>query len=155
MAAELGDTGSGPRRVVTRPSDGTNMSAGDAVTVNGSNQVTPTGDGDDVFGVVLEATRDGVDLSSLSSGDPVSVIILGTVIANVGGSVTEGDLLETSSTAGQLAQNSTGTEQDVDEGGSATYTLAMSTAMALSDDGGTTEAGESLSTNEAEILLGR
>lgn len=155
MSAELGDPLAGPRWVVTKPSDGTNMTAGDAVTVNGSNQVGPTGDGDDLFGVVLEATKDGVDLSSLSAGDTVSVLIFGGVVVNAGGSVTEGDLLETSATAGQLAQNATGTEQDVDEGGTATYTIAQATAMALSDSGGTTPAGESLGTNEAAIFVGR
>jgi len=155
MAAELGDALAGPRWVVTKDSDGTNMSAGDAVTVDSNNEVSPTGDGDDLFGVVLEATRDGVDLSDLSQGDPVSVLIFGGVVANAGGSVTEGDPLETSGTNGQLAQNSSGTERDVDEGGAQTYTIASATALTLSDSGGSTPAGESLAANEAAIFVGR
>lgn len=155
MSAELGDTLAGPKWTVTKGSDGTNMSAGDAVTVDGSNQVGPTTDGDDLFGVVLEAVRDGVDLSDLSAGDPVSVVIFGGVIANAGGSVTEGDVLETSGTNGQLAQNAQGTEKDVDEGGTETYTLGVATALALGDSGGETPAGESVGTNEAAIFVGR
>lgn len=116
MAAELGDTLAGPKLTVTKPSDGTNMSAGDAVTANASNQVAPTGSGDDLFGVVLGPARSGVDLSSLSAGDPVTVLFFGGVVVNAGGSVTEGDLLETSSTSGRLAQNSQGTEYTVDDG---------------------------------------
>lgn len=153
MSAELGDTLAGPKIVQTEASDGTNMSAGDFVTQDSSQQVGPTGDGDDIYGVVLEATKDGVDLSSLSAGDPVSVLVHGGVIGNAGGSVTKGDLVETGSTAGQVAQNGTGTEQDVDEGGTATYTLALSTAKALSNSGGTTPAGESLGANEAAFWV--
>jgi len=85
----------------------------------------------------------------------VVVLIHGGVVANAGGSVTEGDALETSGTAGRLAQNGSGTERDVDEGGAATYTVAHSTALALSDSGGETPAGESIETNEAAIFVGR
>lgn len=153
MAQELGDEPIGFGVTRTRPSDGTNLSAGDAVTVNGSNQVTPTSDGSDLYGVVIGPADTSIDLSSLSAGDDVVVKTFGDVIANVGSSVTEGDLVETTSTSGRLGQNSTGTEVDVDEGGTDTYTIAMNTAKALSDANGTAPSGESLGSNEAAIFL--
>lgn len=156
MAAELGDVLEGPSYVVTKESDGTNLNGkGDAVTVDGSNQVGPTGDGDDLFGVVVDPAHDGVTLTDLSAGDLVSVLVFGGVVVNAGGSVTEGDVLETTSTSGRLGQNTAGTEQDVDEGGTDTYTIAHSTALALGDSGGETPAGESVGTNEAAIFVGR
>lgn len=156
MSAELGDTLEGPTYRVTKPSDGTDLNGpGDAVTVNASNQVSPTGAGDDLFGVVIGPAHDGVDLTNLSAGDLVTVLIFGGVVANAGGAVTEGDALETSATAGQLAQNADGTEKAVDEGGTATYTLALATAIALGDSGGETPAGESVAANEAAIFVGR
>lgn len=153
MSKELGDSWtSGPQLTRTVESDGTNLSAGDAVTIDASDQVSPTGDGNDIYGVVAGPAHDGVDLSSLSAGDELSVVVHGPVIANAGGSVTNGDLLETSSTSGRLVQNAQGTEQDVDEGGTATYTLALNTARAYSDSGGTLD-GHSLGTNEAAIFV--
>lgn len=153
MSKELGDSWtSGPQLTRTVESDGTNLSEGDAVTIDASQQVGPTGDGDDLYGVVAGPSDDATDLSNLSAGDDVVVVVHGPVIANVGGSVTNGDLLETSSTAGQLAQNGTGTEQDVDEGGTATYTLALETAKAYSDAGGSLD-GATLGSNEAAIFV--
>lgn len=153
MSKELGDAWtSGPQLTRTEESSSTNMSVGDAVTMDSSQQVTPTGDGDDLFGVVAGPANDSVDLSSLSAGDEVVVVTHGPVIANAGGSVTRGDLVETSSTSGRLAQNSTGTEVDVDEGGTATYTVAQATAKAHSNSGGTIN-GHSLGTNEAAIFI--
>jgi len=154
MSKELGDNWSsgGGQLQRTVESDGTNLTAGDAVTLDGSAQAGPTGDGDDVFGVVTGPSSDRVTLSSLSAGDEIVVCVHGPVIGNVGGSVTAGDLVETSSTSGQLAQNGVGTEQDVDEGGTATYTIANSTAKAYSDAGGTID-GVSLSSNEAALFV--
>jgi hypothetical protein len=153
MSKELGDSwSSGPQLTRTVESDGTNLSEGDAVTIDASQQVGPTGDGDDLYGVVAGPANNGTDLSNLSAGDELSVVVHGPVIANVGGSVTNGDLVETSSTSGQLAQNSTGTEQDVDEGGTATYTLALNTARAYSDAGGSIDGG-SLGANEAALFV--
>jgi hypothetical protein len=153
MSKELGDGWtSGPQLTRTVESDGTALSVGDAVTMDASQQVGATGDGDDLYGVVAGPANDGTDISNLSAGDELSVVVHGPVIANVGGSVTNGDLLETSSTSGQLAQNATGTEQDVDEGGTATYTLALETAKAYSDAGGTIDGG-SLGSNEAAIFV--
>lgn len=153
MSKELGDAwSSGPQLTRTVESDGTAMSVGDAVTMDASQQVGPTGDGDDVYGVLAGPANDNTDIDNLSAGDDLSVVVHGPVIANVGGSVTNGDLLETSATAGQLAQNASGTEVDVDEGGTATYTLALSTGRAYSDAGGTIDGG-SLGANEAAIFV--
>lgn len=153
MSKELGDEWtSGPRLVRTEESSSTNMSVGDAVTMDSSQQVTPTTDGDDLYGVVVGPADDNVDLSSLSAGDLVSVCTFGDVIVNAGGSVTRGDVVETSSTSGRLTQNAEGTEKDVDEGGTATYTLALNTAKAYCNSGGTIN-GHSLGANEAAIFL--
>jgi len=153
MSKELGDSwSSGPQLTRTVESDGTTLNEGDAVTMDGSQQISQTGDGDDIYGVVAGPANNDTDLSSLSAGDLVSVVVHGPVIGNVGGSVTNGDPVETSSTGGQLAQNGTGTEQDVDEGGTATYTLALNTARAYSDAGGTIDGG-SLSANEAALFV--
>lgn len=155
MSKELGDGwigSSGVQLTTTEESDGTNLSAGDAVTMDSSEQVTPTGDGDDLYGIVAGPADDNVDLSSLSAGDELSVVVHGPVIGNVGSSVTRGDLVETSSTAGQLAQNGTGTEKDVDEAGSETFTLAVSTAKAFSDANGTIN-GFDLAANEAALFV--
>lgn len=153
MSKELGDGWtSGPQLTRTVESDGTAMDVGDAVSIGGSQQVGPTGDGDDVYGVYVGPANDNTDPDNLSAGDSVVVVVHGPVIANVGSGVTHGDALETSSTAGQLAANATGTEQDVDEGGTATYTLALNTAKAYSDAGGTIDGG-SLGTNEAAIFV--
>lgn len=152
MPKELGESVYGTAVGVTEESDGTNMTAGDAVTQDGSEQVGPTGDGDDLYGVVMRAANENTDLSDLSAGDEVVVCVHGDVITNVGTSVTRGDLVETSSTAGQLAQNVTGTEVDVNEGGTDTYTIAQATAKALSDEDGTIQ-GHDLSANEALLFV--
>jgi hypothetical protein len=152
MPKELGDSVYGTAIAVNEESDGTNLSAGDAVTQDGNQQVTPTGDGDDLYGIVMRASGTS-DLSDLSAGDEVVVAVGGDVIGNAGGSITRGDVAETTATSGRLGQNSTGTEQDVDEGGSATYTLAVDTAKALSNSGGTVR-GHSLGANEAHFYLG-
>lgn len=152
MSKELGDAWtSGPQLTRTVESDGTALSVGDAVTIDSSDQVSATGDGDDIYGVVAGPANDNTDMSSLSAGDELSVVVHGPVIGNVGSSVTNGDPLETSSTSGQLAQNTTGTEIDLTADDSGT-TLALNTARAYSDAGGTIDGG-SLDSNEAAIFV--
>jgi len=151
MSKELGDSVYGSVVSVNEESDGTNLTAGDAVTMDASQQVTPTGAGDDLYGIVVGASGDN-KLGNLSAGDDVVVAIAGDVIGNAGGFITRGDLVETTATAGQLGQNTAGTEQDVDEGGTAIYTLALSTAKALAGSGETIQ-GDSLGANEALFLL--
>lgn len=153
MSKELGDAWtSGPQLTRTVESDGTAVSAGDAVSIDASEQVGATADGDTIYGVVAGPANDATDMSALSAGDELSVVVHGPVIANVGSGVTNGDALETSATAGQLAANAQGGEQDVDEGGTATYTLALNTARAYSDAGGSLD-GATLGANEAAIFV--
>lgn len=144
MALELGDYNvyASDAVVLTYESDGSG-SAGDAVNVNGSDQVTPTdASGDDIFGVLAE--------DSPSAGEEVAVVKYGDVIVNSGGSVTAGDIVQTSSTAGQVAQNDNGKEAT---GGSFTGTFAPANPEALVDSGGTLPDGTSLGTNAAVVYL--
>lgn len=153
MSKELGDSWTtGPQLTRTVESDGTAVSIGDAVSIDASQQVGATGDGDTIYGVVAGPSDDGTDMSALTAGDELSVVVHGPVIANVGSGVTNGDVLETSATAGQLAANAQGGEQAVDEGGTATYNLALNTARAYSDAGGSLD-GATLGANEAAVFV--
>lgn len=147
MSVDLGDYAveTAHAVVVTETSDGTG-SAGDAVTLSSGKASQYTTDGDDFYGVLAE--------DSGSDGDDVSVVIHGDVVANAGGSVTKGDTVELDgATNGRVAQNTQGTEIDVDEGGTDTYTIPFATAKALTDSGGTLSDGTSLGTNEAVIYV--
>lgn len=135
---ENGDT-------ITKESDGAG-SAGDFVTLNASGQVTPTASSDDdVYGVLAED-------SPASAGEDVGVRVQGIVIANVAGTVTDGDVLQPSATAGQAAANAQGLYHTVSEGGTATYDLAMRGIQAYSDAGASVE-GNALGANEAAVKL--
>lgn len=148
MPKESGESVYGSAVVATEETDGTG-SKGDAVKLNASDQVTPTtAAGDDMYGVLAE------NASAKSAGDTVAVVIGGDVIANAGGGVTKGSLVTPSATAGQLASNAQGRVQAVDEGGTATYTLAQGDPKALSDSGATVR-GSSLGANEAHIYIGK
>lgn len=147
-SASLGDYAveSAHAVVVTETSDGTG-SAGDAVTQNSNQKVSQyTSDGDDFYGVLAE--------DSPSDGEEVAVVVHGDVVVNAGGSITAGDLIELDgATNGRVVQNAEGTERDVDEGGTATYTLALATAKALTNSGGTLSDGTSLGSNEAVVYV--
>lgn len=145
MTKDLGDPLHAGTIIVTETSDGSG-SAGDFVKENGSGKVTPTaGTGEDVYGVISSAQ----DMSNVSDGDEISVVIFGPVVGNAGGSVTKGDIGETSGTNGQLAQNSNNKEVT---GGSFTGTFAPGNPYALSDSGGTYD-GASLGANEAAFFM--
>lgn len=148
MSVDLGDYAVETNHSVVRTetTDGSG-SAGDAVTMTSNGKVSQyTSDGDDFYGILAE--------DSGSDGDDVAVVIHGDVVANAGGSITVGDLIELDgSTNGRVVQNATGTEKAVDEGGTETYTLAIATAKALTDSGGSTSDGVSLGTNEAVIYI--
>lgn len=148
MSLDLGDYAveTSDAVVRTETSDGSG-SAGDAVTMTSNGKVSQySSDAADFYGVLVE--------DSPSDGEDVAVLIHGDVIANAGGSITAGDLVELPGTTnGRVAQNTEGTEKDVDEGGTATYTLALATAKALTDSGGSTSDGGSLGTNEAVIYV--
>jgi len=118
-------------------------SAGDAVKINGSGQAEPTGSaGESIYGVLAA--------DSPSAGEDVAVVKSGDVIINAGGSVTKGDIVETSGTAGQVAQNTNGKEVT---GGSFTGTFAPANPEALTASGGTLPDGTSLGANEAVVDL--
>lgn len=147
MSLDLGDYGVETTHAVVRTetSDGTG-SAGDAVTMSSGKVSQYSSDGADFYGVLAE--------DSPSDGEDVAVVIHGDVIVSAGGSITAGDLVELpGNTNGQVEQNTNGTEIDVDEGGSATYTVPHATAKALTDSGGSTSDGGSLGTNEAVIYI--
>lgn len=143
MPKELGDDLHAGTISVTETSDG-NGSAGDAVEIDGSGRVSPTdAAGDDVYGILA------TDMSGVSAGDEVDVVIFGPVVANAGGSVTKNDVLQTGSTAGQLEQNTNGKEAT---GGSFTGTFAPGNPVALSASGGTYD-GHTFGTNEAAVFM--
>jgi len=145
MSKDLGDPLHQGTIKVTETSDGSG-SAGDAVKENGSGKMTQTGStGEDVYGFISSDQ----DMSNVSDGDEITVVIFGPVVASAGGSVTKGDILETSGTAGQLNQNSNNKEVT---GGSFTGTFAPGNPFALSGSGATYD-GHSLGSNEAAVFM--
>lgn len=128
---------------ITLESDGTG-SKGDFVTLS-AGQVTPAAAADaDIIGVLAQ--------DAPAAGEDVTVAVSGIVVANVAGTVAQGDVLEPSATAGQAAANSSGFVQAVDEGGTATYTLSMRGVFAVSAAGATVN-GNSLGANQAAVKL--
>lgn len=147
MALKLGQRAYGNGAdTITLDSDGSG-SAGDAVTFNGSGQVTPvSASDDDIIGVLTED-------SPADAGDAVGVHLQGAVVANVAGSVSTGDVLEPDGTnAGRLTTNAQGSSYEVDEGGTAVYRLSMDHPRALSGAGATFK-GNALGSNEAVVKL--
>lgn len=136
MSKELGDswTSGGGRLLRTVESDGTAVDIGDAVAIDGSEQVAATGDTDTVYGVVVNPANDDTDMDSLSAGDELVVVVHGPVIANVASGVAHGDRLTPNATAGQLGQDSAGS------------------ITAYSDAGGTLD-GASLGSNEGAVFV--
>lgn len=143
---ELGESVHSDADTVGLPSDGTGT-AGDFVAFDANGQLTPVSAADDdVIGVLAED-------SPANAGEDVAVHLQGAVIANVAGTVTAGDVLEPDGTnAGRATTNAQGTHHAVDEGGTATYTLAMDHPRALVD-AGTSYEGASLGTNETVVKL--
>lgn len=147
-SASLGDYAveSAHAVVLTETSDGTG-SAGDAVTMDSSQKVSQyTTDGADFYGMLVE--------DSPSDGEDVAVLVHGDGIISAGGSITAGDMVELDgATNGQVVQNTQGTERDVDEGATNTYTIPFATAKALTNSGGALSDGTSLGTNEACVYI--
>lgn len=146
MAKDLGDIVYQGSIVITRPSDGTGT-AGDAVTWDGTGQLTPvSAAADEVVGVLTDDSPD-------SAGDMVAVCVEGLAIANVDGAVAAGDVLQPEGTnAGRLAANAQGGHHTVDEGGTAIYDLALHNPRAYSAAGGDVD-GHTVGTNEGLIKL--
>lgn len=151
MTLDLGDELAADAAVaITVPGD-TDFSAGDAVTWDASNDRVEQTDaaGEDIFGIAKEDAPD-------TAGDGVSIWVYGPVVASVGGSVVQGDVLVTGSTAGQLDQNADDTGMSVDVDGTADQgVFAPANPMAITDEGGSYpyDGGNALPDNAAGVLL--
>lgn len=132
---------------LTLPTDGT-VSEGDAVTWDGTGQLTPVAAaGDEVVGVATEHT------TVSSAGDKAPICVHGLIMANVEGTVGYGDVLEPEGTnAGRLAANAQGGHHTVDEGGTAVYDLALDHPRAYSPAGGPVQ-GESADANAGLVYI--
>lgn len=147
MPKELGESVFAGSISIPKVSDGAGA-GGDAVTLDGTGQVTPvTAAGDDIYGVLAE--------DSPAAGETVLVTVFGLAVGNVDGAVTDNDVLEPEgTTAGRLASNAQGSHQSVNEGGTATYTVALDHPRAKSDAGGeVTGADVTLGANEAIVFV--
>jgi hypothetical protein len=131
----LGDTtGPDPRTITVEA--GEDIGAGDAVALDQT-----ANDGRFPTAVELnsgstdEDQEAGVALEDVSSGSNGTIVLEGTVIANVASGISQGEHLGASATVGQFAsEDGTG-------------------IVALSNEGGTDRAGTNLSANEAEVLI--
>lgn len=129
----------------------TDFSAGDAVTWNASNDVVEQTDaaGEDVFGIAAEDAPG-------TQGDLASIWVYGPVVANVGGSVVQGNVLVAGSTAGQLDQNADATGMSVDVDGTTDQgVFAPANPVAITDEAGTYpyDGGNALPAGTAGVLL--
>jgi hypothetical protein len=109
---ELGDAayGSDPG-VITYEADET-ISAGDAVTIDSTNQLLQAADSGDTNTRVV-----GIAAEDAEDGDEVGVYVDGRVVAQVASGVTAGEELAASATAGQLAAGTGGPVALTDAGG--------------------------------------
>jgi hypothetical protein len=126
--AELGDAGYGSDPgVITYEADEA-ITAGDAVTIDSTNQLLQAANsGDTNSAIVGIAAEDGTD------GDNISVYVSGRVVANVASAVSAGEELAASTTDGQLASGTGGLVALTDAGGvaglSAGYGLGSNAAL--------------------------
>jgi len=128
--AELGDAayGSDPG-VITYEAD-ESITAGDAVTIDSTNQLLQAANsGDTNADVVGIAAVDGED------GDNISVYVSGRIVANVASGVTAGEELAASTTDGQLAAGTGDLVALSDEGG----TAGLSAGFGLADNAAVVE----------------
>lgn len=152
MTLNLGDEAIADNAVKVTFPGGTSGVAGDAVKWDaGNDRVTETtANDDDIFGILATDTGS-------SNDDPVDVWIQGLVVANAGGSVTNGDvLLASSGTNGQLVQNGDATGKVTDVDGTTDQGLfAPVNPEAVTDSGGSWPFvnGNSLGANEAVVRL--
>lgn len=146
MPKELGDALYTHVLSITLPSDGTG-SAGDFVTFDSSDQVTPVAaSDDDIVGVLGDDSPD-------SAGEKLTVHVSGVVAGNVATGTSTGAILQPDGTnAGRTTGNSQGTTHSVDEGGTAIYDLAPANPMAFSPEGGEF-MGATLAANTAAVRL--
>ena len=109
---ELGDAayGSDPG-VITYEADET-ISAGDAVTIDSTNQLLQAANSGDTNARVV-----GICAEDATDGDEVGVYVSGRVVAQVASGVTAGEELAASTTDGQLAAGTGGPVALTDAGG--------------------------------------
>jgi hypothetical protein len=126
--AELGDPAYGSDAGAITYEANEAITAGDAVTIDTTNQLLQAANsGDTNTDVIGIAGEDGVD------GDEVTVYVSGRVVANVASGVTAGEELAASTTDGELAAGTGDLVALSDEGGvaglSAGYGLAAGSAV--------------------------
>jgi len=110
--AELGDAayGSDPG-VVTYEAD-ESITAGDAVTIDSTNQLLQAANSGDTNTAIV-----GIAADDAEDGDNVGVYVDGRIVANVASGVTAGEELAASTTDGQLEAGTGGLVALTDAGG--------------------------------------
>jgi hypothetical protein len=126
--AELGDPAYGSDAgTITYEAD-ESITAGDAVTIDSTNQLLQAANSGDTNADVV-----GIAADDAEDGDNVSVHVSGRIVANVASGVTAGEELDASTTDGQLATGTGGIVALTDEGGvaglSAGFGLASNAAV--------------------------
>lgn len=123
---DAGDSKFDPGNVITEESDGTGT-RGDMVKYDGNGQLTPcTAQTDDWVGLLAETPGE--------AGEGVSVRVGGVGVAKADdGNVSAGDILVLGDSDATRLTSDGGRYQAVDEGGTATYNLAVGQIQALGD----------------------
>jgi len=126
--AELGDAayGSDPGQITYEADEA--ISAGDAVTIDSTNQLLQAANSGDTNTDVI-----GIAAEDATDGDNIAVYVEGRVVANVASGVTAGEELAASTTDGELAAGTGDLVALSDEGGvaglSAGFGLAAGSAV--------------------------
>jgi hypothetical protein len=90
---------------------GADVTKGDPVYLSADDKVSPAASGQDCIGIAVK---------SVVSGDPCPVLIRGRIKVKVGGSITRGKAVYGADSSKRIMQL---TDQAVNEGGTATYTI--------------------------------
>jgi len=126
--AELGDPayGSDPGTITYEADE--SITAGDAVTIDSSNQLLQAANSNDTNSAIV-----GVAADDAEDGDNVAVHVEGRIVCNVASGVTAGEELAASTTDGQLGTGTGGIVALTDAGGvaglSAGYSLGSNAAV--------------------------
>lgn len=125
--AELGDAAYGDAKAVTYEAD-ESISAGDAVTIDSTNQLLQAANSGDTNARIVGVAGDDAE-----DGDNVTVYVSGAVVCNVASGVAAGEELAASTTDGQLAAGTGGvvalTSAGSVDGLSAGYGLGSNAAV--------------------------
>ncbi|MBX5321846.1 MAG: DUF2190 family protein [Candidatus Bathyarchaeota archaeon] len=100
-----------PKALIETFEAATAITKGDPVYLSADDKVSPATSAQDCIGIALK---------SVSQGDPCPVLIRGRVKVKVGGAVTRGKAVYGADSSKRLLQL---TDQAVNEGGTATYTI--------------------------------